>query len=110
PRVLGPVPEREVGEARERELRLHVDPEEGAAPAEVAERAHRVELPGPVRALRAADLESEPPVVRLHPPVAGEHAVEAGELNADSSLPGRSGEACRFVELARDDEQVVERA
>src|SRR5262249_8280416 len=81
-----PVAEVEVGQARERQLPLRIDPEEGPAAAEVAERARRVEAAGPVRALRVTQLEAEAPVVRLHAAEAGENAVEPGELHSRGFL------------------------
>ena len=42
----------------------------------------RVARPGPVRALGVAELEAEPPVVRIHAPEARQDAGEAGELHA----------------------------
>src|SRR5688500_6584562 len=49
PRLLRPLAERFVREARERQARVGVDPEERAAAAEVAERPGRVARARPVR-------------------------------------------------------------
>jgi hypothetical protein len=49
PRLESPVAEVEVGQARERQPRLRVNPEEGSAAAEVAEGAGRVVRTRPVR-------------------------------------------------------------
>src|SRR2546423_12257669 len=69
PRVLRPVAEVAVGEAREGEAGLRVDPEERAAAAEVAERPRRVARARPGRLLPVAKLEAQAPLGR--PPPAG---------------------------------------
>src|SRR5882762_6948994 len=81
PRFDRPVAEGAVGQAGERDPRFGVDPEERAAAAEVAIRARRVLRPGPVRRLAVAQLEAEPPVVRILPAEAGQDAGEPGELH-----------------------------
>src|SRR3954468_6642787 len=82
PGVARPVAEGEVGEAREGDADVGVDPEEGAAAAEVPERARRVARAGPVRGLPVPQLEADAPVVRLLPPEARQDAGEARELHA----------------------------
>ena len=63
----------------ERRAELGVDPQERARAAEVAERARRDGVAHPVARLRVAQLEAEAPVVRRHPAVVGQHAVEPRE-------------------------------
>src|SRR5207244_9625174 len=65
--------------------------------------------PGPVRALRIAQLEAETPVVGLHATETGQHAVQSGELDAR-----RLGEQLRrepgwAQQLVRDREELAER-
>src|SRR5205823_8989529 len=102
--------ELEVGEAAESDAGLRVDPEEGSAAAEVTERPLRVPRPRPVRGLAVAKLETEPPVVRVLPAEAGQHAGQSRELNS-----GRLGERLgrderRRQQLTADREQIVERS
>src|SRR2546429_9717415 len=72
-----PGAEGEVGQAAGRDAGRGVDPEERAAAAEVAERALRVPRTGPVRGLPVAELEAEPPVVRLLASEPWQHADAA---------------------------------
>src|SRR4051794_21509826 len=77
PRLLRPIAEVTVRQARASHPCKRVDPEEAAGLPEVAERARGVPIAGPVRALLVAKLEAEAPVVRIHSAEAGQHAGEA---------------------------------
>ena len=109
PRLGRPVAEREIGEARERNVRVRVDPQERAAAAEMPERPRRVARARPMRRLRVAQLEAEPPVVRLLPAEARQHADEPGELHRARLLERLRRDARRLAQLAREHEQIVER-
>src|SRR5690606_27234506 len=58
-----------------------VDPQEAAGLAEVPEGLRCVAAAGPVRRLRAADLEAQAPVVGVLAPEAGQHAGQARQLD-----------------------------
>src|SRR5262249_54240307 len=94
-----PVAKRSVGEDTERDAGLRVDPEKRAAAAEVAERCGRVPRAGPVRRLRVAELEAEPPVVGALPAEAGQNAVEPGELDRASLVERLAGDPRRRLKL-----------
>src|SRR5437660_212511 len=81
PRRLGPVAEVEVGQARAGEPGVRVDPEKRAAAAEVAKGSPRGTHAGPVRVLRALELDPESPVVRVEAAVLRQDAGEALELD-----------------------------
>src|SRR5262249_33549505 len=110
PRLLRPVAEVAVGQARERDSGDRVGPKERAAAAEVAEGARRVALARPVRALAVAELEAEAPVVRALLAEPGQHAVEARELHARRLVERLARDPPRLEQLARDHEQLLERA
>src|SRR5437588_12352725 len=110
PRVLHPIAERPVGEAREGEPGLGVDPEERAAAAEVAERRGRVPRARPVRLLAVADLEAETPVVRLHAAEAREDADEAREGDGRRLAQRLGRDEARREEVPAECGEVVERA
>src|SRR5581483_10776236 len=80
-----------------------------AAP-EVAERARRVPRARPMRRLAVAQLERQSPVVRLHPPEAGQDAVETGELDGHRLGERLGRDERRLEQLTAEREQVGERA
>ena len=59
--------------------------------------------------LRALELDAKPPVERAEPPVVGEHAVEARELDRHHLVARLRGDERRREELAAERQDVVER-
>src|SRR5205814_605292 len=110
PRVDRPVAELLVGEDAAREPDLGIDPEERPRGAEMAERPRRAPRAGPVRRLAVAQLEGEPPVVRLHAAEAREHPGETGKLDGGRLVERLRRDERRPEQLARELQQVVERA
>ena len=111
PRVGGPVAEGEIGEAAERDARLRVDPEERAAAAEVAERARRVARAGPVRRLARRAARGRAP--SRSAPAARTPAARRRARGTAPRAPRRASPArcrCGRLQLAREREQVAERA
>ena len=84
-----------------------VDPEEGSASSEVAERLRGVARPGPVRRLAVAQLEAQAPVVGILEPEPGEHAAQAGERRAAGLLDKRRREDARVQQLAPERREVA---
>src|SRR5438309_12129107 len=82
PGLLCPVAELPIGEDAERKPARRVDPDEGSAAAPVAERARRGQRAREVRLLSVLELEAEAPVVRVEAAEVGDHARQAGELDA----------------------------
>src|SRR5580693_125547 len=92
PRVGGPRPEVPVGQAGAGDAGDRVDPEEAAGLPEVAERLRAVASAGPVRVLAVAQFDAEPPVARVLPAEAGQHADQAGEGHLGGVLEGRAAD------------------
>ena len=89
---------------------LRIDPEERAAAAEVAEGARRVALPVQCGDFVVAQLEAEAPVVRVEAAEVRQDAGEARELHRRRLGERLRGDERRALQLAREREQVVERA
>src|SRR4029079_14689573 len=109
PRLLRPLAELPVCQSGTGSASLRVDPDEAPGAAEVSERTGRVARAGPVRLLRLADLEGEPPVERLVAPEVGQDSCEAGEGHRGGLVEGLRRDEGRGHELASESEQVLER-
>src|SRR6059058_1592847 len=110
PRLLGPVVEVALRQTCAAKAGIRVDPEEAAALAEMAEGSGRVARAGPMRPLLVPQLESEAPVVGIHPAEAGQHADETRERHS-SRLGERLGcDERGRQQLPAEREQVVERS
>ena len=72
--------------------------------------ARRGQLARPVPCLRSLELDAETPVERAEATEVGEHAVEPGELDARHLVVRLGSDETRREELAREREDVVERA
>src|SRR6266581_7753522 len=108
PGLRGPLVEGLIGERDEPQAGVRVDPEHRAAAAEMAVRPRRVARARPVRMLRRADLEAEPPVVRVPRAVAGQDAAQSRVLHAGGVGEGcRVQQAGRFEQLVHDASQIV---
>src|SRR2546421_13020281 len=82
PSLEGPWPEVSVGECDGRQSGLGIHPQEAPGSSEVTERRGRVSSPRPVRLLVVADLERQPPRVRVEPTYVGQRPAEVGALEA----------------------------
>src|SRR5918996_3998475 len=110
PRVERPGPELPVGDRGGADSGDGIDPQERARTTEVPERLRRVPRASPVRSFVVADLEGEPPRVRVEPPDLGEDARELRELRARRFVERLLRDERGRKELAREGHQVSDTA
>jgi hypothetical protein len=89
---------------------IGIDPEEGPTAAEVTERARGVVRACPVRLFAVAQLDPEPPVVRVETADVGQDAAEPRELHGRRFGEGLARDQRRRLKLAGERDQIVERA